>query len=252
MKWPSDASARNSHNTSKFDKVRSTDDASNSRFGQGLCLGGPDAGRRLSSNRTLRLTDFRVRTAPQPRRTQLQPKTSWHRSLFTNHTFVYGINILHAIAGILPEPLRGLLFKLVLKQSGKGVYIDSRVYFKFPHLVEMGDYININRGCEFYPSHFSKARIRLGSHILIGPHSRFFAAGHDPDSGDFTDIGADIVVGDHCWIGGNCTILAGVTIGEGAVVAAGSVVTKDVPSMAIVAGVPAKFIRMRRINTTPC
>ena len=45
-------------------------------------------------------------------------------------------------------------------------------------------------------------------------------------------------------IGSNATILCGVTIGEKAVVGAGSVVTKDVPSHAAVAGVPARILRM--------
>ncbi len=44
-------------------------------------------------------------------------------------------------------------------------------------------------------------------------------------------------------IGSGSTILCGITIGESAVVGAGSVVTKDVPSNAVVAGVPAKVTR---------
>ena len=44
-------------------------------------------------------------------------------------------------------------------------------------------------------------------------------------------------------IGTSSTILCGVTIGENAIVGAGSVVTKDVPSNAIVAGVPARVVR---------
>lgn len=55
----------------------------------------------------------------------------------------------------------------------------------------------------------------------------------------------NITVRDDVWIGVRSTILSGVTIGQGAVVAAGSVVTKDVPSYAIVAGVPAKVLRYR-------
>lgn len=43
-------------------------------------------------------------------------------------------------------------------------------------------------------------------------------------------------------IGSNATILAGITIGESALVGAGAVVTHDVPSFAIVAGVPARVI----------
>jgi UDP-2-acetamido-3-amino-2,3-dideoxy-glucuronate N-acetyltransferase len=45
-------------------------------------------------------------------------------------------------------------------------------------------------------------------------------------------------------IGSNATILCGVTIGEGAIVGAGSVVTKDVPDRAVVAGNPARVLRM--------
>ena len=45
-------------------------------------------------------------------------------------------------------------------------------------------------------------------------------------------------------IGSGATILAGVTIGENALVGAGSVVTRNVPSNAIVAGNPARVLRM--------
>lgn len=45
-------------------------------------------------------------------------------------------------------------------------------------------------------------------------------------------------------IGSSVTILCGVTIGEGALIGAGSVVTKDVPPRAVVAGNPAKVLKM--------
>lgn len=47
-------------------------------------------------------------------------------------------------------------------------------------------------------------------------------------------------------IGSSATILCGVTIGEKAIVGAGSVVTKDVPAHAIVAGNPAKVLRIAK------
>ena len=50
------------------------------------------------------------------------------------------------------------------------------------------------------------------------------------------------------WVGANATILKGVIIGEGAIVAAGSLVINDVPSYAIVGGVPAKVIKYRFSN----
>jgi acetyltransferase-like isoleucine patch superfamily enzyme len=55
---------------------------------------------------------------------------------------------------------------------------------------------------------------------------------------------SSVKIEDNVWIGMNCIILKGVTIGEGAIVAAGSVVTKDVPAFSIVAGNPAKVVKM--------
>ncbi len=54
-----------------------------------------------------------------------------------------------------------------------------------------------------------------------------------------TTLGAD------CWIGHGAIIKPEVTIGTGAVVASGAVVTRDVSPFMIVAGVPAKPVKMR-------
>ena len=54
------------------------------------------------------------------------------------------------------------------------------------------------------------------------------------------------VIGNDVWIGQNAMILKNCTnIGNGACIGAGSIVTKDVPPYAIVAGNPAKVLRMR-------
>ncbi|NYT40621.1 CatB-related O-acetyltransferase [Sphingomonas sp. R-74633] len=52
-------------------------------------------------------------------------------------------------------------------------------------------------------------------------------------------------IGNDVWIGANAMVKQGVTIGDGAVIGAMSVVTRDVPPYAVVAGTPARLIRMR-------
>jgi acetyltransferase-like isoleucine patch superfamily enzyme len=46
------------------------------------------------------------------------------------------------------------------------------------------------------------------------------------------------------WIGAGVVVLPGVTIGRGAIVGANSVVTKDVPPLHVVAGQPARTLRV--------
>lgn len=47
-------------------------------------------------------------------------------------------------------------------------------------------------------------------------------------------------------IGSSVTLLCGITVGENAIIGAGSVVTKDVPANAIVAGNPARVLRLNK------
>ncbi len=55
----------------------------------------------------------------------------------------------------------------------------------------------------------------------------------------------DVRVGHNVWIGYGACILRGRTVGDNAIVGTSTVVTKDVPENAVVAGVPARVIRMR-------
>jgi acetyltransferase-like isoleucine patch superfamily enzyme len=55
----------------------------------------------------------------------------------------------------------------------------------------------------------------------------------------------DVEVGSNVWIGYGACILRGVRVGDNAIVGTNSVVTKDVPANAVVAGIPARVIRMR-------
>ncbi len=55
----------------------------------------------------------------------------------------------------------------------------------------------------------------------------------------------DVRVGHNVWIGYGACILRGVEIGDNAIVGTSSVVTREVPANAVVAGSPARVIRMR-------
>jgi acetyltransferase-like isoleucine patch superfamily enzyme len=88
--------------------------------------------------------------------------------------------------------------------------------------------------------------IRIGHDVDVGPHTHIWTLEHDPDDAEHRTKSGAVTIEDHAWIASRVTILPGVTVGRGAVVAAGSVVTRDVPTMAIVGGVPARIIGQRK------
>ena len=118
-----------------------------------------------------------------------------------------------------------------------------------PHLLTIGKDVFINNNASFL---LENASVTLGNHIAVGPECMFITHNLDishtsmPMTKRDKKIYAPIVIQDDVWIGARSIILAGVTIERGAVVAAGSVVTKDVPTYAVVGGVPAKVIKMRK------
>jgi acetyltransferase-like isoleucine patch superfamily enzyme len=60
----------------------------------------------------------------------------------------------------------------------------------------------------------------------------------------------DVRVGNNVWVGYGACFLRGVTVGDNCVVGTNSVVTKNVPANAVVAGVPARVLRMRATPRT--
>jgi len=92
----------------------------------------------------------------------------------------------------------------------------------------------------------------IEDHVLIGQQA-VLLAGKGQHNFDRTDIPIKlqgnppkepITIGRGAWIGANATVMA--DVGNDAVVGAGSVVTKPVPPFAIVAGNPARVLRMRK------
>ncbi|WP_460537801.1 acyltransferase [Humibacter ginsengiterrae] len=92
--------------------------------------------------------------------------------------------------------------------------------------------------------------IQIGADCLLGPHVQIFSENHVSADAHRPirlqgETRSAVMIGDDVWIGAGSKILAGVSIGNGAIVGAGAVVTRDVPSRAIVGGIPARQFGMR-------
>jgi acetyltransferase-like isoleucine patch superfamily enzyme len=112
--------------------------------------------------------------------------------------------------------------------------------------MRMGDHSNIGSYCYIGCSGF----VSIGSGVMMGQRVNLLAENHNYERTDrpMKDQGitrGSIIIEDDCWLGAGCSVLAGVRIGHGSIIAAGAVVTKDVPPLSIVGGVPARVIRQR-------
>jgi acetyltransferase-like isoleucine patch superfamily enzyme len=110
--------------------------------------------------------------------------------------------------------------------------------------VTFGDHCTVNSYAAI------SGRVSCGNGVRIASHASIVGFNHgfdDPEQPIYVQKheSLGIVIEDDVWVGANAVIVDGVTIGRGAVVAAGAVVTRNVPEMAIVAGVPAKVVRRR-------
>jgi acetyltransferase-like isoleucine patch superfamily enzyme len=85
--------------------------------------------------------------------------------------------------------------------------------------------------------------VSIGHDVAVGPDVYIRDTDSHGISGSSGSSTQPITIGDHVWIGLRAVILKGVTIGDGAIIAAGAVVVKDVEPGALVAGVPARFVR---------
>ena len=131
--------------------------------------------------------------------------------------------------------------------------VSDRVYIVTPHennsaYCRFGD--NVELGKDVYIDY--SGGVKIGSDVSISEGVKIYTHNHGVNGVinwrlnkiDFRSLEIE----DNCWIGASAIILSGVNlVGKGAIIAAGSVVTKDVPSLSVVAGNPAKVISYRHV-----
>ena len=144
---------------------------------------------------------------------------------------------------------------------GRGVYAERNLWLEavtsyrsqqFQPKIEIGDYVCFSDGVHIS----SIASVSIGSHSLFG--SRIYVSDHnhgvyrgevqsspeEPPAHRLLGGGGPVVIGENVWIGDNSIIVGPATIGRGAIVGANSVVRGVVPPNTIVAGAPAKPIKI--------
>jgi maltose O-acetyltransferase len=150
----------------------------------------------------------------------------------------------YAPGGGLGTRLRAAAARRLLSSCGTGVNVEAGADFGTGEGRHLGDRSAFGVDARISPC-------VIGDHVLMGPEVMLFDRNHRFDDPDAT-IGSQgdsdprpPVIGNDVWIGARAMILPGVHVGDGAVVAAGAVVTRDVPPLAVVAGNPARVVRIR-------
>lgn len=148
--------------------------------------------------------------------------------------------------------LKACLLRAMGATVGRNVDIYPHVWIAPGRNLRIGDQVDLALGVLISTG----GGVEIGDRTLIGYRTQILSTNHRVPPAGQPILGSgherkEIVIGKDVWIGGNCMILAGVRIGDGSVIAAGSVVTRDVPSNAIVGGVPARVIKYREENECP-
>ena len=140
------------------------------------------------------------------------------------------------------HPLRRLACRLLMKRFDASSAIYRNVDLRSPYRIVVGAHTNINKRCVLD----GRGGLKIGDNVDIAQETNIWTEQHDYNNPTYKSVCKEVIIEDYVWLASRVTVLPGVHIGRGAVVASGAVVTKDVPPLAIVAGIPAKIIGYRK------
>lgn len=126
---------------------------------------------------------------------------------------------------------------------GKRVVIKPGLRIKFPWRLTVADDVWI--GEDVWIDNL--ADVRLEANCCLSQGAYLCTGSHDWTTASFDLIIKPIVVGEGAWIAAKASIGPGVEVGEGAILTIGSVATTNLTPWGIFQGVPAQFLKTRRI-----
>jgi len=138
---------------------------------------------------------------------------------------------------------RRMLLRLFGARIGQDVKIMPSVHIWAPWNLTVGAFASVAASVDIY----NVAPIELGAHSTVSMRAFLCTATHEVDHANMPLVMAPIRVGEGAWVCAEAYVHPGVTIGTDAVAGVRAVVLHDVEPGQVVAGNPARLIRMREI-----
>jgi acetyltransferase-like isoleucine patch superfamily enzyme len=138
---------------------------------------------------------------------------------------------------------------------GEGSRVDSFVKIEIGERAYVGRFVHV---ASFAHLGIGGGVLHIEDYAAVASGARLVTGSNQPDAvsmsacapADCQRVERSFVrLGRFATVLAGATVLPGVTLGEGAVLAAGAVATRDIPPWQIWAGVPAKFLRTRDVQT---
>lgn len=149
----------------------------------------------------------------------------------------------HLVSNLPSHRIRLWFYKKIMRFNiGSDSSVFMKCSFDCSGQLYIGNNCVINSGCRLD----TRGGISIGNNVSISSDTIILTADHDMEDNMVGRV-RKVTIEDLVWIGTRAMLMPGVHIGKGAIIAAGSIVTKDVQQGEVVAGIPARVIKVREL-----